>query len=102
MHIYHLISPGPRPPFYKVAEHLWGACNFDSDGDSYDPETTNWTELTVALRDQKGRTNDNDRVDIDPVSLKPLILKVVSKDVSLCKAAAEFLHDHCGGRLEKI
>ena len=65
--IFYLENPGPRPPYYEVAYHLWGKdCTFDSDGDSYDPESLEWTELTVALRDEKGRTNSNKRVDIDP------------------------------------
>jgi hypothetical protein len=48
-----LTSPGSRPPFYRVAQHLWGAgCNFDSDGDSDFPDARDWTELTVVLRDE--------------------------------------------------
>ena len=89
MHTLYIIRPGPRPPFGELAEHLWGAgCNINSDGDSADPWDVGWTELTVELRD--GGTVD-DRVDVDPVSEEPLVLKVQSRSSDLVHRAAEFL-----------
>jgi len=42
---------GPMPPFYKLAEVLWGSgTDYDSDGDSEHPDYTNWTELTLTNR----------------------------------------------------
>ena len=51
MHAFHLSSPGKRPPFYELAQHLWGVgCDVDSDGNSSNPDATDWTELTIRLR----------------------------------------------------
>lgn len=53
---------GPMPPYFKVAEALWGVgVDFDSDGDSSFPEDTCWRELTVILR-----PDYDERIDIDP------------------------------------
>lgn len=98
-----LTAPGPRPPHYTVAEHLWGSgCDFDSDGNSDDPEATDWTELTVTLR-AAGWEQDNDeaeRVDIDPIGTgQPLILGIVSENAELARRAAEYLHQQAGGEL---
>ncbi|TBO27462.1 hypothetical protein EYS42_16810 [Aquabacterium lacunae] len=89
----HIVAPGPRPAYYKVAEHLWGTgCDFDSDGDSAQPDDPSWTELTVTLRGQS-----SERVDIDPVSLQPLVLKVRAAHVALCRRAAAFVASYAGG-----
>lgn len=92
-----LISePGPRPPFYKVAYYLWGeGANIDSDGDSLDPEDTNWTELSVCLRD-----DETPEVDVYPISENPLILKISSTSYELAKKTAEFIAKETGGVLE--
>ena len=99
MYMFLLSSPGPRPPYYEVAHHLWGAdCNFDSDGDSYDRETTQWTELTVALRPDL-----IERVDVDPIDKDgPLVLKIESMHEELARRAAEFLRDRSGGTLTRV
>ena len=97
-----LTAPGPRPPCFKVAEHLWGAnCDFDSDGDSETPEATDWTELTVSLRTpQWQQDNVEQRVDVDPLNEgNPLILAIVSEDDDLARKAAAFLHREAGGEL---
>ncbi len=84
--------PGPRPPYSKVADHLWGSgCNFDSDGNSDHPETTDWTELTVTLRAppwQQGVGTD-ERVDVDPLGGgEPLVLAIVSESDDLARREA--------------
>jgi hypothetical protein len=92
---FRIHNPGPRPPFGAVAEHLWGAgVDVDSDGDSSTPEDRNWTELTVIRR-----SKDAERVDVDPVSDTPLVLKVVSESRDLALRAAEFLARTTGGAL---
>jgi hypothetical protein len=68
--------------------------DFDSDGNSAALEDRNWTELTVVRRD-----HPVERIDIDPVSEEPLVLKVVSDTRELALRAAEFLADATGGRL---
>ena len=86
---------GPRPPFPEVAEHLWGVgVDFDSDGDSTSPNDPQWKELTVERRMPPG-----ERVDIDPVSEVPLVLKIVASSDVLARRAAEFLRDRTNGRL---
>lgn len=84
---FRIHAPGPRPPFLLVAEHLWGAgIDFDSDGDSRTPDDPNWTELTVIRRGES-----SERVDVDPVSESPLVLKVVSESRDLALRLANFL-----------
>jgi hypothetical protein len=96
-HSLQIIAPGPRPPYFQVAEHLWGiGCNIDSDGDSVTPEDRQWTELTVCLRSNPGQ-----RVDIDPISNDPLILVVRSSDQSLCRQTAEFIASASGGEVQR-
>ena len=86
---------GPRPPYAEVAEHLWGpGIDFDSDGDSASPGDVHWRELTV-----ERRVPPSERVDIDPVSETPLVLKVVASSQLLARRAAEFLRDSTNGRL---
>lgn len=98
-----LTSPGPRPPYYRLAEHLWGAdCNFDSDGDSAHPEATDWTELTVTLRTASSEPylGDPQRVDVDPLQEgTSLVLSIVSDSENLARRAADFLHTQAGGEL---
>ncbi len=92
-YLVDVVKPGPRPPFYRVAEHLWGAgCDIDSDGNSEAPEDTQWTELTIELRGAGGQ-----RVDVDPVSVDPLILQVRSSSMRLAQEVARFIGEHSGG-----
>jgi hypothetical protein len=91
--VLFLVNPGPRPPLARVADHLWGSdADFDSDGNSSDPSDTNWTELTVQARPDP---DDLNRVDVDPVSESPLVLKVVSSSTALAERAAHFLAHYC-------
>jgi hypothetical protein len=85
-------NPGPRPPFRELAHYLWGEVDFDSDGNAdVDP---NWTELTLTRR-----PNYDERVDIDPVSENPLVLKIISSTPGLAQKTAEYLVKICGGEL---
>lgn len=41
---------GPLPPYYEMAYSLWDkGADFDSDGNSYDPESTSWTKDWLSL-----------------------------------------------------
>jgi hypothetical protein len=96
--IFSIKNPGPRPAYYLIAEHLWGAgCNIDSDGNSRTPGDTHWTELTLSLRGESSV-----RIDIDPLPIDPLVLAVRSTQESLCRQAAQFIVNYSGGALEKI
>lgn len=94
--VWLLSGPGPRPPFAEVAHHLWGGVDFDSDGNSETPADVNWTELTLIRR-----PNHDERVDIDPVSEDPLVLKISSATPGLARRAADFLTRSCGGSLSR-
>ncbi|PPT25622.1 hypothetical protein XarbCFBP8132_19775 [Xanthomonas arboricola] len=97
-HAIQIKAPGPRPAYYRVAEHLWGAgCNIDSDGDSRTPEDHDWTELSVSLRGAPGQ-----QLDISPVSTEPLVLVVRSPQASLCSKAVKFIVSFSGGTVESI
>jgi hypothetical protein len=87
VHTFHLSSPGNRPPFYDLAQHLWGiGCNVDSDGNSSSPDATDWTELTL-----RSRSNDNARIDVDPVGhTELLVLSIRSENEELASRAAMF------------
>ena len=96
-HFLHVVAPGLRPPFFQVAEHLWGVgCNIDSDGNSDTPDDRQWTELTVILR-----SDPVQRVNINPISNDPLILSVRSSHQSLCQMAAEFIVAVSGGEVRR-
>jgi hypothetical protein len=91
-----LSEPGSRPPYYKIADHLWGeGANIDSDGNSESAEDTNWTELSICHRD-----DDSPYIHIDPVSEDPLILEISSTSNELAKKTAEFLASETGGVLK--
>ncbi len=91
-----LHHPGPRPAFYRIAEHLWGAgCHVDSDGDSRTADDAQWTELTLILRD-----SSQQRLDIDPLSLAPLVLLIRASQADLGERAAYFIQSVAGGTLQ--
>ncbi len=90
----YLIEPGSRPPFSAVAHYLWGKEDFDSDGNSRHPNDDQWTELTVIRR-----PTNSERLDIDPVSENPLVLKISSTSSSLARKGAQFLVANSGGTI---
>ena len=94
--VIYLVSPGPRPPYYKIADHLWGpGANIDSDGNSKNPEDDTWTELTLTLR----AGNKDQIVNVDPISEFPLVLAVRSPSELLAKNTIEFLSGFSGGQV---
>lgn len=96
-HVLRLANPGPRPAYYLVARHLWGAdCNIDSDGNSGTPEDVHWTELSLFLRG----TSPSQQVHVDPVSENPLILAIRSPSQDLCERVAQYLVSTTGGAIE--
>ncbi len=72
---------GEMPAYYKIADFLWGdGANIDSDGNSENPNSTNWTELTLILR-----SDTEQRIDIDPIDDrdKLLILKATTEELMI-------------------
>jgi hypothetical protein len=98
-----LVSPGPRPPYWKVAEELWGkGCDIDSDGNSTHPDDRLWTELTISLRTRGADSGDGlqmERVDIDPVSDDPLVLKLSASTGALAIRVAEYMARQTSARI---
>jgi len=89
--VLFVVHPGPRPPIVRVAEHLWGVgVDFDSDGNSSQPNDTLWTELTL-----QRRPSYDQRVDVDPTSQDPLVLRVASDDAILTYKVANYLAEYC-------
>ena len=89
-----LISPGPRPAFGLLADFLWPGRDVDTDGNSDFPASSSWTELTIALR-----PSCTERIDVDPVSQSPLVLKVSATSPELASRVATFLQERSGGTL---
>ena len=93
--VFRVLVNGPRPPFGDVADHIWGeGADIDSDGNSEYPADNRWTELTL-----EHRRLPNERVDVDPVSSSPLVLKVTASNGALARRVAEFLRDKALGRI---
>jgi hypothetical protein len=90
-----VLANGPRPPFYAVGEHLWGAsADLDSDGNSSSPDATDWTELTLI-----NRRDPSKRVDVDPESEAPLVLRVEGTTAELADRTAQYLAAVCKGNV---
>ncbi|GHA21856.1 hypothetical protein GCM10008090_34720 [Arenicella chitinivorans] len=80
---------GEMPPFYDIAEFLWGkGVDIDSDGNSDHPSSTTWSELTIILRSDLSQ-----RVDIDPA--EDGSLKVSSQNGELLSRVISYLRN-CG------
>ncbi len=87
---------GEMPPYYEVAHALWGKdCGFDSDGDSYDPESKKWTELTLIKR-----PGYDERIDIDPIDGSNGLLRLRATTENALEKVCEFLSN--AGSVERI
>ncbi len=86
MKIY-VSAPAERPDFRLVIAFLWhDGQNVDTDGDSHNPASRNWTELYLCNRE-----NSAEMVDISPAQQTPLILEVESELEVLAARTAYFL-----------
>lgn len=95
--VFYLVAPRDRPPYGRVADHLWGSkANIDSDGNSRTPDDTQWTELSLILRGNDGEAE----IHIDPVAVSPLVLKIRSPNAGLAERTAIFLSDQTAGTIE--
>ena len=80
-------TSGLRPDFRLVIAFLWSDLhNCDTDGDSHNPASREWTELYC-----KNRENPAEVFDVAPVAEQPLILEVTSADPALAARVAYFL-----------
>ena len=84
-----------RPDFRLVATWLWnGPHDIDSDGNSDNPASRQWTELYLC-----SRQNSDEMIDISPVSENPLILRVNGSTSEMVSRAAYFLAVETNGQL---
>src|SRR5215213_7425264 len=78
---------GPRPDFRLVITFLWGDFhNVDTDGNSHNPASHDWTELYCTNREAA-----RERVDVFPAQDDPLTLRVRSEVPELAARVAYFL-----------
>ncbi|MDO1451958.1 hypothetical protein Q0590_37160 [Rhodocytophaga aerolata] len=78
---------GPRPDFRLVESFLWSDFhNTDTDGNSYNPASRDWTELYIASRENKDEV-----IDINPINNNPLILEIKASNEILGNRVAYFL-----------
>ena len=69
---FHVRPAGPRPDFRVVIAFLWTEMhNVDSDGNSDNPASREWTELYLMNREKTSEV-----VDVSPVETSPLVLAV--------------------------
>jgi len=95
--VFYLVAPRDRPPYRRVADHLWGSnANIDSDGNSRTPDGTQWTELSLILRGN----DDEAEIHIDPVAVSLLVLKIRSPNVGLAERTAIFLSVQTAGTID--
>lgn len=81
---------GMLPPFSEVAYAIWGDdVDFDSDGDSINPDSTTWRELSIILR-----PDYEERLDIDPISDDKDTIKIVATSQQVLDAAYKFLYEY--------
>jgi hypothetical protein len=74
---------------------LWSEMhNVDSDGDSHNPASREWTWLYL-----KDRAHPQDIVEIHPVELEPLLLAVDSEQPTLAARVAFFLAREANGEV---
>lgn len=77
----------PRPDFRLVISFLWGDFqNVDTDGNSDNPASRDWTELYCQNRENKVET-----FNVSPVRDKPLVLGIESEAPFLAARVAYFL-----------
>jgi hypothetical protein len=92
---YWIVAPGPRGAFTRYIAFLWEAGhNCDTDGNSESIDDHTWTELTLI-----NRSNQAERVDIDPIDESPLILGVRSDREYLSARMAYAIAVTSGGTL---
>lgn len=95
MATFHLKPTGPRPDFRLVITFLWDEMHdVDSDGNSTNPASRDWTELYLINRELEAEV-----VDVTALQLEPLILAVSSDLEYLAARVAYFLGRETRGEL---
>lgn len=78
---------GPRPDFRTVISFLWSDFhNVDSEGNSHNPASREWTDLYL-----QNRENEDEIVDVMEMEKAPLILRIASPIRLIALGVAYFL-----------
>ncbi len=85
---------GPRPDFRLVLAFVWGDIDTDTDGDSRNPASNDWTQLSA-----QSRVHQDEFFTIDPVSNDPLVLEVESNHEWLVRVVAYLLVETTRGEV---
>lgn len=85
-------AAGLRPDFRLVLAFVWGNDDCDTDGNSDNPASREWTELYA-----KNRIRPSELFDVVPTSVDPLVLEVESRQEWLAAAVAYLLAASAGG-----
>lgn len=92
-HRIRITAPQKRPDFRQVIAFLWREDhNVDSDGNSHNPASRDWTELYLASRETA-----DPPVSVSPEQQSPLVLSVESSSSSLAAKLAYYLATSTGG-----
>jgi hypothetical protein len=84
---YFINAERDRPDYRLVITFLWhDLFNVDTDGDSHNPASRTWTQLYI-----RNRQDESEEVDVFPVCVTPLILRVESQKDYLAVRTAYFL-----------
>lgn len=82
-----------RPDFRLFWIYLWGEKhNIDSDGDSFNPASREWTELYMSSREIKNKT-----FEIGKIKDEPLVFEILSDDRHILNRVTYFLKRETNG-----
>lgn len=86
-----------RPDFRLIISWLWDdEHDTDTEGDSYNPASREWTELYIANRENK-----NEKIDIFPTTKNPLLLEISATTKELAYKLVYFLSEQTEGNIFK-
>jgi hypothetical protein len=93
---YFVLCPNERPDDFRlVAVFLWGDDqDVDSDGDSYNPASREWTELFLHTREYH-----TEQVSITPCQTEPLIVSIRSLQKYIAARTAFLLAKYTNGKV---
>ena len=94
LHTIQVECRGPRPDAGSISIVAWeGPTEVHLDGDFESPADKSWSRLSVVRVDSRER-----RVDIEPVSQEPLVLRVSSNEKKCADRVAFYIAMESHGR----
>ncbi|HEX8235731.1 MAG TPA: hypothetical protein VF600_07220 [Abditibacteriaceae bacterium] len=93
--VIYLLTTEKRPDFRLVKTFLWSdEQNVNSDGDSHNPASRDWTLLYLLNRE-----DENEWIDIYPLQDRPLMLEIKGSSENLAARVAYFLAVKSSGQV---